>query len=139
MTLKDADRHSLIENYRDKSHAAIDNVAFLIDNDKLTIAVNQMYYGIFYMLSAVAVQEGFVTSKHKQIIGWFNKTYIKNGRLDAKYSKMIRSAFENRMEGDYNVLAHFTLQEVQQSFADMQDVIAAIEKLLETEGGSHDV
>lgn len=47
MTLQATDRQALIDNSRYKSHAAVENVAFLLANDKLTLAVNQVYYGIF--------------------------------------------------------------------------------------------
>ncbi len=130
MSLTEAERQALIDNYRNKSHAAIENVTFLLEYKKLTLAVNQIYYGMFYMLSAIAIQDGFTTSKHKQLIGWFNQTYIKSCLLDRKYSKMIQRAFESRMEGDYNALSSFSQQEVEEAFAEMQEVIAAIEKLL---------
>jgi uncharacterized protein (UPF0332 family) len=93
--------------------------------------MNRIYYGIYYMLSAVAIRENFNTAKHQQLIGWFNKTYVKTDIVERTYGKVIREAFENRMEGDYNVLAEFTEEKVKQAFADMQEVIAAIESLLE--------
>lgn len=65
MTLRETDRQALIANSRNKSHAAVENVAFLLENNNLTLAVNQIYYGIFYMLSALAIKHGFMTSKHK--------------------------------------------------------------------------
>ena len=80
MTLTNADRQALIDNYQAKSRATVENLRFLLEHDKLTLAVNQIYYAIFYMLSAVAIKGGFTTSKHKQLIGWFNKTYIKKRR-----------------------------------------------------------
>lgn len=98
MTLKETDRQALIDNSRDKSHVAIENVAFLLENNN-----------------------------------WFNKTYIKSGQLDAKYSKMIQRAFESRLEGDYNVLASFSRDEVEQAFSEMQEVIAALETFLDQE------
>ena len=130
MTLNDAERDILIRHNRAKAHEAIEQVAWLIENQKWHLAMNRIYYGIYYMLSAVAIQEGFKTTKHQQLIGWFNKTYIKAEILDRKYGQWLNQAYENRMEGDYNVLSEFNEETVKQSFAEMQEVIAAIERLV---------
>ena len=87
MTLKATEREVLISHNRAKANEAIEQVAWLIENQKWHIAMNRVYYGIYYMLSAVAIQEYFETTKHQQLIGWFNKTYIKTGILDRKYGQ----------------------------------------------------
>lgn len=130
MTLNEAERDILIRHNRVKAHEAIEQVAWLIENQKWHLAMNRIYYGIYYMLSAVAIQEGFKTTKHQQLIGWFNKTYIKTEILERKYGQWLNQAYENRMEGDYNVLSEFSEDTVKQAFAEMQEVVAAIEKLL---------
>ncbi len=130
MTLSDAERKSLIENYIQKSLATIDQVHFLIENSQFSLAVNRIYYGIYYILSALALKNNFITSKHAQLIGWFNKMFIKENIIDKKYSKLIQKAFDNRMEGDYDVYANFIKDEVEQSFEEMKEVVSEIRKFL---------
>lgn len=130
MTLTNEDRKVLIENYIDKSRATIEKVKFLIENGELALAVNRIYYGIYYILSALAIRSQFKTSKHSQLISWFNKAFVKEGIVDQKYSKLIRKAFENRMEGDYDVFSVFTKEEVEQSLEEMEEVISEIQKLI---------
>jgi uncharacterized protein (UPF0332 family) len=108
----------------------IEDVSLLIKNSRLNSAVNRIYYGMYYILSALAIKDGFITSKHAQLLGWFNKNYIKNKIIDKKYSKLIQKAFDNRMEGDYDVYADFIKEEVEQSFEEMKDVISEIRKLV---------
>lgn len=131
MTLTDKDRETLIQHYKDKTREAIENVNFLIENDKLSLAAHQIYYGVYYMLSALALKNHFKTSKHLQLIGWFNKKYVKDGVIDKQYGRWVREAYENRMEGDYNVLFHFAKEKVEQSFVEMKEVIAELEKLID--------
>ena len=102
----------------------------MFQNDEFEMAINRIYYGIYYILSALALANRFSTSKHSQLIGWFNKTFVKSGIIDARYSKWIRKAFENRMESDYNVMSDFSREEVEQSFDEMQKVIVRIQELL---------
>jgi uncharacterized protein (UPF0332 family) len=130
MSLTNEDRAALIQVYKDKSCEAINTAEFLIQNNQLSVAADRIYYGIYYMLSAVALKDRFKTSKHEQLIGWFNKTYINTNLIDRKYGKIIQNAFENRMKSDYDVFFKLTREKVEQAFAEMKEVIAEIEKLI---------
>lgn len=75
MKLNAEDRKELI-NYRlAQARECIDEVGFQIDNKKYKTAVNRIYYGMFYSLLALGLRYEFETSKHVQLIGWFNKNY----------------------------------------------------------------
>lgn len=131
MTLKDDERNILIEHYQAKNQETVEQVKLLLANNQNSLAMNRVYYAIYYMLSALALKEHFSTSKHLQLIGWFNKTFVKGGAVDSRYSKLIQKAYEDRVESDYDVRSSFTKETVEQAFAEMQEVIAAIEQLLE--------
>ena len=64
MTLNDEDRELLINNYLEKSRTTIKKVEFLVDNNEYQLAVNRIYYGIYYSLSALAIKHQYSTSKH---------------------------------------------------------------------------
>lgn len=90
MTLSDEDRKQLIKNYAEKSLQAVDDVNFLIENKKLYMAANRIYYGIFYIMSALALGHNFSAKNHGQLIGWFNKNFVKTNIVDKKYSSIAR-------------------------------------------------
>ena len=131
MTLSQDDCEELSRNYLAKSQATIKTVNFLMDNGEFSLAMNRIYYGIYYALCALAVKNGFQTSKHAQLIGWFNRNFVKTGKADPQYGRFIRKAFENRMEGDYNVFASFEKQEIESAFDEMQQVIMLISRMLD--------
>ncbi|MBW2492444.1 MAG: HEPN domain-containing protein [Deltaproteobacteria bacterium] len=130
MNLNNEDRELLINNYLEKARTTIEKVEFLVDNNEYQLAVNRIYYGIYYSLSALAIRHRYSTSKHAQLIGWFNRTFVKAGGIEKSFSKIIRKAFENRMEGDYNVFADFSKEEVEESLKEMKIVIQALDKLI---------
>jgi len=130
MNLNNEDRELLINNYLEKARTTIKKVEFLVDNNEYQLAVNRIYYGIYYSLSALAIRHRYSTSKHAQLIGWFNRTFVKAGAIEKSFSKIIRKAFENRMEGDYNVFADFSKEEVEESLKEMKIVIQALDKLI---------
>jgi len=54
---------------------------------------------MFYSLMALGLKCEFETSKHAQLIGWFNKAFIHEGLIDSKYGKIITKAFNQDKRG----------------------------------------
>ena len=130
MTLTDEDRDTLIKYNVEKSKKAIEDAQFLIENNKLDIAANRIYYGIFYILSALSLKHRFSTKKHHQLHGWFNKNFIHTNIIDEKYSQIVKQAFKIRSDADYDVTKVFSNDLIEKSFEEMKEFISSIEKLL---------
>jgi uncharacterized protein (UPF0332 family) len=128
--MKEEDRKALINHRISKADDAVRDVEFLIKSKRPLLATNRIYYGIFYILSALSLKHDFHTSKHQQLIGWFNKEFVASGRLDSRYGKIIHNAFKNRSTGDYDDFAEFDEEEVKDSFEEMKDFIDAIRAML---------
>ena len=88
--MKKDEKDALIEHRILKATNTIDDVEFLIKNKKFTLATNRIYYGMFYLLSALSLKYNFSTSKHQQLIGWFNKEFIASGKIETKYALQTR-------------------------------------------------
>lgn len=130
MILPESEREQLVDLNIKKAFQATTEVAILIENHLYSTAVNRIYYGIFYIISALALKNNFSTSNHSQLIGWFNKTYVKNNLVDRVVGKKIHHAFKQRIEGDYNVLIQFSQEEVEDGLQDMKDIIRTIHELI---------
>ena len=124
-------KEALIQYRFEQANNSIDTVQLLITNSKYNAAINRIYYGMFYMLLAVAVKEGFETSKHQQLIGWFNKTFIKEGRLPKKFGKMVSQTFKSRQISDYEAFVIFYEEEVLQLFSDMKEFVFKIKEYID--------
>ncbi len=125
-------KEALIQYRIEQANSSIETVQLLITNKKYNSAINRIYYGMLYMLLAVAVEEDFETSKHQQLIGWFNKTFIKEGRLPKRFGKMVSQTFKSRQVSDYEAFVIFEKEEVLQLFTDMKDFIFALEDYLKS-------
>ena len=128
--MKADEKNALIEHRISKAIASIDEIDFLISNKKFLLAVNRIYYGMFYILSALSLKYDFSTSKHQQLIGWFNKEFIAAGKVDPKYGKIIHNAYSNRSTGNYDDFAEFEEDEVKTLFNELKDFIKTIKALL---------
>ena len=58
MTLNEEDKKQLIKYNIEKTEKEISDISFYIKNNKLSVAVNRIYYSIYYMLSALALENG---------------------------------------------------------------------------------
>jgi uncharacterized protein len=124
---EESQRH-LIQHKLDKADSTVDDIRFLLDNDKLAIAINRIYYAVFYALSALALKRQFSTAKHQQLIGWFNREFIKEHVVDRRYGEILHRAFDKRSKGDYDDFVEFSKEEVEQM---LLDTILFVEKIKE--------
>jgi uncharacterized protein (UPF0332 family) len=130
MSIDEKDRVELIRYRLDEAKDTVEDVQLLISNDRLRAAVNRIYYGMFYALLALGIKFDFETSKHQQLIGWFNKNFIHEGLIDAKYGKIINKALNRRTKGDYDSFVEFEKEIVVEMFNEMKDFIKGLEEFI---------
>lgn len=128
--INEEDRKILIDYRLKQAKETINTSGFLIDSGELTVAVNRIYYGMFYAVTALAIKHKFETSKHFRLIGWFNKEFISTGVLNNYYGKILRNAFQNRTKGDCDVFISFEKEEVIVMHEEMIEFIHKIEMLV---------
>ena len=127
----DADERTELIRYRlEEAKETIADVQLLIENDRLRAAVNRIYYGMFYSLLALGLAYQFETSKHQQLLGWFNKNFIHEGLIDSKFGKIINKASNRRTQGDYESYVEFDKEVIFEMFGEMKEFIAEIERFL---------
>lgn len=131
MTLKDDERKSLIQYRIQQADETINDVHLLIENNRYRAAVNRIYYGMFYALLALGLEYHYETSKHTQLMGWFNKNFIHQGVIEPQYGKYINQAFNARSKGDYDIYISFQKEQVEDMFGEMQDFIARIKQYID--------
>ena len=57
--ISDQDRTSLIEYRIEQANETIELAKFLIESNKLKVAVNRIYYGMYYAVTALALKKQF--------------------------------------------------------------------------------
>jgi len=129
--IDEKDRKSLIDYRLKQAVETIELANFLAFSEKYVIAVNRIYYGMYYALTALALKSSFETSKHGQLIGWFNKEFITAKKIDPQFGKILRNAFHNRTKGDYDAFVDFSKNEVDLMLIEMSDFINEIKELID--------
>jgi len=120
----------LVKNWLKKSITALKDTKKNIEIKSYETAQNRLYYAIFYAVSALAKSENFITSKHSQLLGWFNVNYIKTNKFDKKIASVYRTSFENRQKSDYTFYYIVNKKELQQDTENAEKFILEIKKIL---------
>ena len=85
------DKQILVDNAILKAQDAILAAESNFENGFYSTCQNRLYYAIFYIVTALAYKNNFVTSKHSQLMGWFNKNIFMIKRfLIINYCKYIK-------------------------------------------------
>lgn len=129
--INDRNKTELIQYRLEQAKETILEVEKLIASDLLKVAVNRIYYGIFYSLNALALKYNFQSSKHLQLIGWFNKSFVKPGLIETRYGRILRDSFKNRSDGDYAPFIEFNKDDVVDMLDDMKEFILKINFFIE--------
>jgi uncharacterized protein (UPF0332 family) len=130
MSISEDEKQALIEYRIEQAKYVIPDVELLLKNGSFPAAANRIYYGMFYMLLALAIKHDYSSSKHLQLLGWFNKEFIHPEKLDRKFGKMIRKAFDKRILGDYEAFVEFNATEIEEMLAELKEFIPALENLI---------
>jgi uncharacterized protein (UPF0332 family) len=130
MTIPDKDKIEIIRYRIDQAEETILDVDLLINHDRLLAAINRIYYGIFYSLLALSTKHSFETSKHAQLIGWFNKNFIHTGIFEERFGQIVNKSFNRRTKGDYDTFVDFEKENIEEMFQEMKEFIAVIKDFL---------
>jgi uncharacterized protein (UPF0332 family) len=95
--------------------------------------VNRSYYAMFYAVLALFIHSNtpHKTSKHSGVIGVFNKEFIRTGKLDARFAKMLYDLFDERMELDYRDFAEVSEEDSRNAVLSAQEFVSEIRKFTE--------
>jgi len=122
---------SLLVKYRIKrSDETLEEALLSLTNNKLNLTANRIYYAAFYIVSALAISNDFSTSKHSQLLGWFNKNIVKKGKLPKEFGKIYLNAYEIRQEGDYEDLIEFDPKVLEEKLKEITKFVSVVKELI---------
>ena len=70
----------------------------LAENEFWNSAVNRLYYSIFYAVNALLVMNEIQTKSHSATKSQFSMYFIKTGKFDKKYGKLLSELFDWRQK-----------------------------------------
>jgi uncharacterized protein (UPF0332 family) len=87
----------------DKAERSIRAAEVLLREDDIDFAAARAYYALFYIASSLLFEQGLESRKHSGVHGMFGEHFSKPGLIDPKYHRSLLVAFEQRLQGDYQL------------------------------------
>jgi len=91
----------LIQFRLEQAHECLEASGALLKQNHFKDSANRSYYAIFHSMRAVLALDGFDSKKHSGVISEFRKRFIKTGKFEMLYSKIIGESFDIRIDSDY--------------------------------------
>lgn len=121
-----------LSKYRlDKAKEDLETAKINFDHDMLAQSVNRSYYAAFHALRALLAYDIFDSKRHSSILGYFNKNYIANGKIDQDYYRIIASAFDIRTKSDYQDFYIVAKDDAREQLLNVERFIKMIEAYID--------
>lgn len=122
-----ANRGADLSKHRlNKAKDELEASKLLFENKKLSQSINRSYYSIFHAVRALLALENFDSRKHTGVIAFFNKQFVKTGKIGKEYSKILMDAQDFRNDSDYD---DFFLISKGETLAQLNDASRFIEMI----------
>ncbi len=115
-----------------KAERTLDGAKSAFANEFYDDSSSRAYYAAFHSASAALAATGLYFSSHGQVIGAFNREFVKTGISPAEAFQKLRRLFEHRQVGDYSATVFIDRQTAEQDLIDAQWFITECHRLCGT-------
>ncbi len=112
----------------DAAKENLKSAQILLEAGSYKSANNRAYYAIFDAVNAVHALNGNAYKRHKDVIGNFNKEYVKTEIFSRELGRKIAEAEEIRHASDYDDFFIATKSEAEEQIATANEFVQEAEK-----------
>ncbi|KXB09477.1 hypothetical protein AKJ60_00145 [candidate division MSBL1 archaeon SCGC-AAA385M11] len=123
-------KDELIKYWTEKADESLQSARSEYQNERLSFAMNRIYYSAFYALTALFKSNDKVFRKHKELRSALHRELIRQGTLDKSWGKFFDEVFESRQRGDYMPMVRFENEQVEYLLEQADIFLTEIKKLL---------
>lgn len=113
-----------------RAKETLESAIALYDRKDLMGANNRAYYSIFYTIRAVLALEPIDFKRHKDVIGYFNKNYVKSEIFPRKMGTKIVQAQTIREDSDYDDEYEPNYEKTQEQIETARELIKLVEEYM---------
>jgi uncharacterized protein (UPF0332 family) len=122
--------NSELEQLLQKAEEKLRVAALLIKEDAPSDAASRAYYAAFHAVTALHLSRGNAYSSHGQVIGRFNKDFVKTGVFPDTFTRILTRLFEDRQSADYDVADTLSQEDAERDVADSREIVNKIRSYL---------
>ncbi len=123
-------RMQLALYWLDKADESLNSATSELEADRLTFAVNRLYYAMFYAVSALFAAKNLSYGKHSAVRSALHREFIKTGLIDRSLGRLYDELFNARQQGDYVPLVEFDREVVVEQANDVGGCLPQLRQLV---------
>lgn len=127
----------LLKGYLDVSKDKLDSAEILFKHEKYDDAISRAYYAVFHCAQALLLSIGVKAESHSGVRQLFGFHFIKEGRLDKKFGRYLKSLKDERENGDYGIFTLIERKDAQKAIREAKEFIITTERYLKEKGLLH--
>lgn len=120
----------LVEYRLESARERLRSSQLLLEAGQYKDSIGRSYYAIFTAVRAVLATNEVDFSRHSGVISYFQKEFIKTGKFDIKYSKILQNAFQIRNTCDYDDFYIATKNDAEEQYKNAEEMLITIERFL---------
>ena len=132
MTLNSSDRKTII-NYRlEKAENTFSEAVYSYEGGHFNLAINRLYYSLFYAVTALLLSEQFNTTTHAGAKSMFHLHFVKNNIFNPEEGNLYNRLLQMRNTGDYDDFFNYTLEDVETLISPVKSLLNKIIAIINT-------
>lgn len=131
MTLSSSEKDAILEYRIERSQQALKEAKDNASLGNWNLAVNRLYYSVFYMALAINLNNGDSARTHNGVYNIFCKRYIAPGILNREDGVLYRRLFSMRQSGDYDDMFDWAEEDVVSLIPKTESLLKSMKKLIE--------
>jgi len=120
----------------EKADHALRSARLLREGGEIEFAAGRVYYAMLYVAEALLYERDLAFRKHSAVHAAYGREFAKTGLLDPKFHRWMLTAFDLRVQGDYQVAPHLTDEDVDVVLQRATEFLRTARSFLETPGSS---
>jgi uncharacterized protein (UPF0332 family) len=130
LLVQDKDRD--LSRYRiSLAEETLANAKMGLENQFYRDSINRSYYAAFYAIKAVLATESIDFKRHKDAVGYFNKTYVATEKFPRELGKRLGRLKMIREESDYSDFFIASKEDAMKQYETAKMIIDAVKSFLE--------
>jgi len=120
----------IVSGQIEKSEEKLKAARSLLDGGFFDDAISRAYYAIFHAASAVLLSEEMTVESHSALKTVFGLRFIKTGRIDRRFGRILSRLKDDRENGDYDVFSDFNFQDAREAIEKAEEFLIEMKKFL---------
>ena len=111
---------------------AVEDADFLLSHDRYKLSANRAYYAMFHAAMAALMKSGGdLPRTHGGVTNQFSLHYVRTGIIDSELADTLQDTYELRRQGDYELYAYFSEDEIRQAVQNARTFVSTIRRALD--------